>query len=228
MQDRAPIRLLITAGPTHEPIDRVRYLANRSSGRLGVALADEGAARGWSVTLLLGPTHHEPTSQAIATHRFSTTAELGALLDEHAPRCDALVMAAAVADYRPTPPPDADPKIKRSAAELVLRLEPTPDLLARAASRKRPDQLFIGFALEPRERMIESATSKLRRKGLDLIVVNPLETMDAPDIEATIITRPTSDQATQPEALAPMSKRAFARELIDRIARRFSHDTSPE
>lgn len=220
MTDHTLIRLLITAGPTHEPIDRVRYLANRSSGRLGVALADEAAARGWHVTLLLGPTSIQPTDPDIETLRFTSTADLSALLDRHAPGCHALIMAAAVADYRPVPHPDADSKIKREASDLTLHLEPTPDLLARASQRKRDDQIFVGFALEPSETMIESAAGKLRRKGLDLIVANPLETMDAADIEATIIPSPIPGEPIQPEELPSMPKPAFARELIDRVSER--------
>jgi len=91
-------RMLITAGPTHEPIDAVRFLGNRSSGRLGVALADEAAARGWDVTLLLGPVSRTPSDSRVRTLRFRTCADLETLLRQTTDTCDVLVMAAAVAD----------------------------------------------------------------------------------------------------------------------------------
>ncbi len=93
-------QLLITAGPTHEPIDQVRYLANRSSGRLGVCLAEAGQAAGWTVTLLLGPVSLPPP-ESVRTLRFESAADLDRLLIDEFPRCDVLIMAAAVADYRP-------------------------------------------------------------------------------------------------------------------------------
>jgi len=218
--ESSPPRLLITAGPTHEAIDAVRYLANRSSGRLGIALADEAHARGWRVTLLLGPTHLEPTGAGVATVRFGSTAELEQALVEHLTGCDALIMAAAVADFRPREPASAQAKIKRSGKSLMIELEPTPDLLARASRGKRPEQVFVGFALEPTESMLESALDKLDRKGLDMIVANPLETMDAADIEATILSREAPRDPVETERLPPMTKPEFASELIDRIARR--------
>lgn len=120
--------------------------------------------------------------------RFRTTAELEALLDEHFPSCDVLVMAAAVADYRPIMKDGAEGgKIRRTDQKLVIELEPTPDLLAACGKRKRPDQVVVGFALEPRERLIESARSKLERKKLDYVVANPLETMDSEFIEAVVL-----------------------------------------
>lgn len=180
-------RLLITAGPTHEPIDAVRYIGNRSSGRLGVALADAGAKIGWEVTLLLGPTHLLPADTRVRVERFRTTGDLQALLDRHAPACDVLIMAAAVADYRPRSPQCEGVKITRSAQGLTLELEATPDLIAACAARKRPGQLFVGFALEPRERLMASAARKLASKKLDAIVANPLETMNAETIECVLL-----------------------------------------
>jgi len=205
-------RLLITAGPTHEPIDQVRYLANRSSGRLGIALADAACDRGWRATILLGPTRLAPSNTSVAVHRFRTAADLQTLLTEHAPRCDALIMAAAVADYRPAPAP-SPPKVRRGEEPIDLRLLPTPDLIAEAARRKRPEQVFIGFALEPREGLEDAAREKLRRKGLDAIVANPLETMDAETIEAVLLTRSGERFATE----SMMSKEDFANWLLTRL-----------
>ncbi|QOJ01605.1 MAG: phosphopantothenoylcysteine decarboxylase [Phycisphaeraceae bacterium] len=216
-------RLLITAGPTHEPIDDVRYLGNRSSGRLGVALADEAARRGWTTTLLLGPTAVTPSDSRVAVRRFRTCAELQHLLDAEWPPADTLIMAAAVADYRPLPPathPGEPPhKIRRADGPLTLTLEPTPDLLAHLAASRRPGQSIVGFALEPRETLFDAAADKLRRKGVDLIVANPLETMDSHDIDAIVLAR--EGPAIPPPG--PMPKPAFARWLLSLIDARLRH-----
>ncbi len=207
--------MLITAGPTHEPIDAVRFIGNRSSGRLGVALADKAALRDWRVTLLLGPTSLTPSDSRIQVFRFRTTADLERLLNEHFPAADTLVMAAAVADFRPKPgqPDTPQGKIKRTENGLTLDLEPTPDLLAACSRMRRPGQTLVGFALEPRERLMESAQSKLTRKGLDMIVANPLETMDAPTIEASVFGPAGLIASTS----GVMAKDAFADWLLDRI-----------
>jgi len=190
-------RLLITAGPTQEPIDAVRFIGNRSSGRLGVELADRAAERGWLVTLLLGPTHLLPRNPAVQVVRYRTTRDLADALALHQPECAVLVMAAAVADYRPiVEPGQLDGKCKRSADGMVIRLEATEDLLAGCSTRRRPEQLLVGFALEPRERMIGSARDKLERKGIDLIVANPLETMEGDSIEAVVLGRDGSERRT--------------------------------
>ena len=217
-------RLLITAGPTQEPIDAVRFIGNRSSGRLGVALADKAAARGWRVTLLLGPTSLSPLSSQVAVYRFRTTADLDALLKDQFPHSDVLVMAAAVADYRPRLPNGtadaAQGKLRRSDAGLTLELEPTPDLLAGVSKMGVSGQTIVGFALEPRERLVESAAAKLVRKGMDLVVANPLETMDSEMIHATLL-----DRAGIVAAPAAMSKEAFGDWLLDRIDARASSTT---
>lgn len=207
-------RMLITAGPTQEPIDAVRFIGNRSSGRLGVALADEASRRGWEVVLLLGPVSLTPSEQGVRVERFRTTADLDVLLGEHVARCDVLVMAAAVADYRPKVAGGgvvAGVKIKRTDQALVLELEPTPDLLAKASASRTAGQLFVGFALEPRERLVESAKSKLVRKDLDMVVANLLATMDSPTIEATVFMR----DGTSVETGAAIPKEAFAGWLLD-------------
>ncbi|MEM1422882.1 MAG: phosphopantothenoylcysteine decarboxylase [Planctomycetota bacterium] len=214
-----PTRLLITAGPTHEPIDAVRYLGNRSSGRLGVALAERAADLGWDVTLLLGPTHTTTDHPSVDLVRFRTTRDLELLLAERVPGCDCLVMAAAVADYRPVLPEGItqenvdDVKIRREGDDLVIRCEPTPDLLAGVSVYTKPEQLLVGFALEPRERMLASATRKLERKGVDLVVANPLETMDAGRIEAVLITPEGPGDST----LGAIDKCMFAPWLLERL-----------
>ncbi|MFI4893943.1 MAG: phosphopantothenoylcysteine decarboxylase [Phycisphaerales bacterium JB058] len=205
-------RLLITAGPTHEPIDAVRYLGNRSSGRLGIELANHGSTLGWPTHLLLGPTHLAPGDDPIPVTRFRSTDNLASALNSSLPECDILIMAAAVADYTPAAP-DLGGKIRRSeSGTLSLELKPTPDLLAASSRHARADQLLVGFALEPAKGLHEAATAKLRRKGVDLIVANPLETMEAEDIEATLI----ASEALQPfeQSSGRLSKSEFARWLL--------------
>ena len=207
-------RLLITAGPTWEPIDAVRYLTNRSSGRMGLALAQSSIRRAWPTTLLLGPTPLPPPHTShCSIRRFQTTAQLKALLVEHWPSHDVLLMAAAVADYRPV---DVAPtqKHRRRGQGWHLALEPTPDLLAHLAQRSRPDQTLIGFALEPADQLIESARRKLAQKHLDAIVANDLTTMGSDTITATLLLR--DGRTLSPGRALP--KVDFANWLLDELA----------
>lgn len=209
-------RLLITAGPTHEPIDAVRFIGNRSSGRMGVALADAATQLGWHVTLLLGPVAARPSVPDTVVRHFRTCEDLRTLLREEVSRADVLVMAAAVADYRPRPNPAmSGGKFRRSNAPLVLELEPTPDLLAEVSAARSPGQLFVGFALEPRGELLESARAKLVRKKVDLVVANPLETMDSATVEAMIL----SADGTRIDTPGVMSKGDFATWVMGVIAR---------
>jgi len=202
-------RLLISAGPTHEPIDSVRYIGNRSSGRLGVDLADAAARAGWPVTLLLGPTTIHPIEESVTVVRFRSTADLEHCLGEHLPACDILVMAAAVADYTPAQP-DPGTKLRRVPGKpLILELSPTPDLLAGCSSRARADQLLVGFALEPKADLLDSALRKLDRKKIDMIVANPLETMESASIEAQLIPTPALEDIARTTG-GPITKAEFA------------------
>jgi len=221
MSTRAP-RLLITAGPTHEPIDAVRFIGNRSSGRLGVALADRAASRGVETTILLGPTPLRPSHTGVRTVRFRTTADLQGALAQHVPDCDVLIMAAAVADYRPVAGAAAGlggspaGKLRREKRNITIELEPTPDLLAGVSAAVRESgggQRLIGFALEPRDGLLEVAKRKLERKGCDAIVANPLETMDAETIEAWLVWRDGRVDPTE----GSIEKAAFADWLLDRV-----------
>ncbi|MBX3363816.1 MAG: phosphopantothenoylcysteine decarboxylase [Phycisphaeraceae bacterium] len=208
-------RLLITAGPTHEPIDAVRFIGNRSSGRLGAALADRAVVAGYDVLLLLGPSPAAPSDSRVRTLRFRTCADLQSLLAEHAPWADVVVMAAAVADYRPrVNPEDLSGKRRRTAGGMILELESTPDLLAGVATNRRSGQLLVGFALEPRDEMLASARSKLERKKIDMVVANPLETMDAPTIEATVVGLPGTVFAKGRSTPGCISKDEFAGWLL--------------
>lgn len=213
--------MLITAGPTQEPIDAVRYIGNRSSGRTGVALAEQAARRGWEVTLLLGPVKQMPAYGAARIESFRTAAELERLLAVEVPKCDVLIMAAAVADYRPRPNPamSAPPgKFRRTEGPVTLELEPTPDLIAGVAARRRADQVLVAFALEPREEMVAAARGKLERKRVDLVVANPLETMDSAEIEAVVVDGSGQERATP----GTMSKDRFAEWLLDIVAERIA------
>ncbi len=205
--------MLITAGPTHEPLDAVRYIANRSSGRMGIDLAAAARAAAWDVTLLLGPVSL-PAPDGVRTVSFVSTADLQALLAEHFPHCDVLIMAAAVADYRPARV--AEGKLPRADGELVLELKPTPDLAAGCVACKRLEQRIIGFALEEPASLAARAQEKLRRKGLDAIVANPLATMGADVITATLFTA-AGEQITPPSNTA-RTKAEFARWLISWVS----------
>ncbi|MFG0258665.1 MAG: phosphopantothenoylcysteine decarboxylase [Phycisphaerales bacterium JB043] len=207
----------MTAGPTHEPIDAVRYIANRSSGRMGIALALEGVTRGWHTTLLLGPVSvSTPDNTNLAIHRFRTSDDLQNLLETHSRECDVLIMAAAVADYRPKTPRTT--KMARMDEGMSLELEPVEDLIARCARDKRDDQFFVGFALESRDELESRGARKLQSKGLNMIVANPLETMDAEEIEGLIIG--SSESQSGVEQVPPDTKESFARVLLDRVAQR--------
>jgi len=208
--------ILITAGPTYEPIDWVRFIGNRSSGRLGVELARAAHAVGHDVILALGPNTVPPPTFAdrMRVERFRSCADLEALLATHWPgQADVLIMAAAVADYRPKRPV-TEGKLRRDVEGLTIEMEATPDLVAACASRKKPDQRVVGFALEPSADLLTSAAAKIRRKNLDAIVANPLETMDSDEIVGTLI---HADGRT--ESPGNLSKSMFAAWLIDRIMR---------
>lgn len=214
------LRVLVVAGPTHEPIDAVRYLANRSSGRMGEALAEEAEASSCDVTLLLGPTPREPAPRWSSSPRFESSADLDRALARLMPDFDCLFMAAAVADHRPAS--IAPGKLRREAGVRTLELVPTPDLLARVAERRRPGQYLVGFALECADELERSARSKLVRKRIDAIVANELATMGSATVMGRIYLEDGSMLAP-PEA-GPVPKRDFARwimrELLPRAERR--------
>ena len=166
------MHVLLTAGPTYEPLDPVRFLGNRSTGKMGYALAEALAARGADVTLVSGPSHlPAPASLRIRTVRVETAAEMFAAAAEVAERADIWIFAAAVADYRPAYV--AVDKIKKSGETLTLELVKNVDIAATLGKRKRPEQFAVGFALETTNELAH-AQDKLRRKNFDLIVLNSL------------------------------------------------------
>ncbi len=161
------LKFLVTAGPTREPVDPVRYLSNRSSGRMGYAIARAAARRGHDVILVSGPVAlHPPPEVRLAG--VNTAREMLDAVERRVAWCDVLVMAAAVADWRPARP--ARRKIKKHRGAMTLVLLPTADILQRVRRRKGR-RLFVGFAAET-ENLLAGARDKLRRKGLDLILAN--------------------------------------------------------
>lgn len=207
------LHVLVTAGGTREPIDAVRYVGNRSSGRMGAALAAEAARRGADVTLVAANVALAPLA-GVEVVEVATAAELEAAAGERFDACDVLLMAAAVADFRPAAA--ADGKLKKEGRdELALRLEPTPDVLAGLARRRRDGQTLVGFAAEHGADAVENARAKLERKRLDAIVVNDVSQpgigFDADDNEVTIVGR----DGEQPVARA--SKREIAVAILDRV-----------
>jgi phosphopantothenoylcysteine decarboxylase / phosphopantothenate---cysteine ligase len=170
------LRVLVSAGGTREPIDSVRYVGNRSSGRMGLALAQEAARRGAEVTLVRANVAH-PAPAGVRSLEVHTAAELEAALRAEFPGADVLLMAAAPADFRPTQP--AADKIAKAGREgLVVQLEPTTDILGALAAERQEGQTVVGFAAEHGEGGVERGREKLARKGLDAIVVNDISRSD--------------------------------------------------
>jgi phosphopantothenoylcysteine decarboxylase/phosphopantothenate--cysteine ligase len=181
------LRVLVTAGGTREPIDSVRFVGNRSSGRMGLALAEEAARRGAEVTLIAANVTLPLPATAVPVE---TTAELEAAVREHFGEADVLIMAAAPSDFRPAEPLDS--KLSREGSQgLSIELEPTTDIVAAVAAGRRPDQTVIGFAAEHGDGAVERGREKLVRKGLDAVVVNDISRsdigFDSTDNEVTIV-----------------------------------------
>ncbi len=162
------VRCLITAGPTREHLDPVRFLSNGSSGRMGYALAAAAAQRGWQVDLVSGPVMLPPPT-GMAVHPVVSAEEMFRACEARFADCDLFIAVAAVADYRPRE--RATKKLRKSAAGLTLELVPTVDILQTLAARKRPDQIVVGFAAETHE-LEAGARRKLEDKHLDWIVAN--------------------------------------------------------
>jgi phosphopantothenoylcysteine decarboxylase/phosphopantothenate--cysteine ligase len=171
MPDISGKKVLVTAGPTHESIDPVRFIGNHSSGKMGIAIAEEAAKNGAEVTLICGPSRVESSASVTRIDVQSAQQMFDAVMKEQAQN-DVLILSAAVADYRPKHV--ASNKIKKKDAALVIELEPTPDILASLGATKRPDQLLVGFALETDDEL-QNAQSKLNRKNCDIIVLNSLQ-----------------------------------------------------
>jgi phosphopantothenoylcysteine decarboxylase / phosphopantothenate---cysteine ligase len=205
------LRVLVTAGGTREPIDSVRYVGNRSSGRMGFALAEEASALGAEVTVIAANVALERTPR-VRYLDVTTAAELQEACEAEFPRADVLLMAAAVADYRPAAA--ADTKLKKDQREeLVIALERTPDILSSLADSRRPDQTMVGFAAEHGESAVAYGRDKLARKALEAVVVNDIARADigfeGADNEVTIVT--AAGERHVPRA----SKAEIARAILD-------------
>jgi phosphopantothenoylcysteine decarboxylase/phosphopantothenate--cysteine ligase len=200
------MRILLTAGPTREAIDPVRYIGNRSSGKMGAALANAALVRGHSVTAILGPVTVVYSQKIRRIDVESAREMLDAVLREFADH-DLLIMAAAVSDYRPVSASAA--KIGREG-KLLLELKPTDDVIAAAGRVKRPNQRTVGFSLESSPDM-DRVRQKLREKNLDMVVYNPVETIGADSI-APVILYPDGRE----ERVGSGSKGQFADMLIQR------------
>jgi phosphopantothenoylcysteine decarboxylase / phosphopantothenate---cysteine ligase len=206
--------ILITAGPTREDLDPVRYLTNRSSGKMGYAVAEAAARRGAKVTLVSGPTALE-TPDGVTRVDVRSAEEMYAAVLAHFPNCSIAVFAAAVADYRPAI--SALQKIKRGKEPLTLELQPTIDILAMVAREKKAGRLVVGFAAET-ENVAQNARKKLESKNADLIVANDVTTDGAGfDVDTNIITMFFADG--RDVTLPNLPKTEVAQRILDEILR---------
>ncbi len=210
-EDFAGLSVVVTAGPTAEPLDPVRYITNRSSGKMGYAIAETAHARGAHVTLISGPTAIQPP-KGVDFVRIGTTQELYDAVLGHAD-ADVVIQAAAPADYRAR---EISPtKIKRTGDSLMIELVPNPDIAAALGARKHPGQTLVGFAAETNN-VIENAQGKLKRKSLDLIVANDVTRAGAGfDVDTNIVTLIDGEGMKE---LPMMTKREVADGILDRVA----------
>jgi len=210
-RDLEGVRLLVTAGPTFEPIDPVRFIGNRASGKTGFALAEEAARRGALVTLVSGPTAL-PDPFGCTTVRVATAAEMHTAAMEAFASADAVVATAAVSDLRPVAPSEL--KLKKDASPDNIAVERTPDILGEMGERKG-SRVLVGFAAESHDLLAE-ARGKLERKSLDLVVANDVTEpglgFGSDSNRVTLVARESAEE------LPVMSKRALARALCDRLA----------
>jgi len=214
-RDMTGERVLITAGATREELDPVRFLSNRSSGRMGFALAVAARARGAEVTVVAGVTNAEPPANVKLVHALSAEEMRAAVLKEIS-GATVFIAAAAVSDYRPAE--RAANKIKKTGESLTLTLEPTPDILAEVARAKQNGLLVVGFAAETND-VLKHARAKLERKSLDALVANDITRKGAGfDVETNIITIITR-ASDAPIELPLMSKLDASHRILDEIAR---------
>jgi len=206
------LHILITAGGTREYIDPVRFISNASSGRMGYALAQAAVKAGCRVTLITAPTALTPP-KGVTVVAVETSDQMFAAVKAAFDACDGLIMAAAVSDYRPEK--TSRRKLKKQAAELVLRLKPTRDILAWAGRHKQPHQRLVGFALEDRD-LFANAEQKLKKKNLDMIVANAPSAIGAANSTLYVKTQDGDWQT-----LKNLSKSRSAIRLMDIFERLF-------
>ncbi len=208
------LKVMITAGPTYEKIDPVRFIGNYSSGKMGYAIADEAARRGAEVTVVSGPVSVVPSEPGVRVIKVESAREMMEAAEREFAGADVSVMAAAVADYAPAEP--ALSKIKREGGEPpVIRLVKNPDIAAALGERKRPGQTLVGFALETDHEM-DNAADKMKRKHLDMIVLNSLRDKGAGfGTDTNLVTILSADGRTTRYDLK--SKREVACDILDQI-----------
>ncbi|HEX9886382.1 MAG TPA: bifunctional phosphopantothenoylcysteine decarboxylase/phosphopantothenate--cysteine ligase CoaBC [Longimicrobiales bacterium] len=208
--------VLITAGPTREPLDAVRYVGNRSSGRMGFALARAAWRRGARVILVTGPVRLDDPEGA-EVERVETARDMEAAVRRHLPGSDVSIFAAAVSDYRPSEPVAGKLKRSREGKRLTLELEVNPDVALDTRQLRRKKSVAVGFALETAD-LVENALSKLTAKGFDLIVANAVadDSGFESDTNRVTLVGPGGDR----EALPLLSKDAVAERILDRVAER--------
>lgn len=206
-------KALVTAGPTYEPIDPVRFIGNQSSGKMGIAIAKELHERGAEVTLVLGPSQLAIQPNGIALERVVTADQMFEACERHFESADITIMAAAVADYSPR---EAAPeKIKKKEATIHLELQKTKDILKSMGEKKRRDQVLVGFALETNNEL-ENSKQKLKNKNADLIVLNSLAESGAGfghDTNKVTILEKTGGQYEFPLK----AKKEVAKDIVDTI-----------
>ena len=217
-QDLSGARILVTAGRTEEPLDPVRVLTNRSSGKMGVALAEEALDRGAQVTLLAG-VMDVPPPEGIQVDRALTALDMSEKLGGLFSNCDVLIMAAAVGDYRAEHV--AKEKLRRQDEPLQVSFLPNPDILAGLARERRAEQVLVGFALET-DTTPEAGKDKLSRKGVDLLVVNNPSTAIGGDTNEVTLLEP----GKEPRKLPALPKREVARKIMDWVVKRRAHEGS--
>lgn len=212
-QSLAGKKVMITAGPTYEPIDPVRFIGNRSSGKMGIALADAAARRGAEVSLILGPSRLSPQEKRVQSIPVQTADEMYQAARKAFQDADIVILSAAVADYRPRE--TATQKIKKTGDTLQMELVKTPDIAAALGREKRTGQLLVGFALET-ENELANAQSKLEKKNFDLIVLNSLQDAGAGfNYDTNKITILGKDNKIRKFELK--SKLAVAEDILDEI-----------
>ena len=210
-KDMKGLKVLVTAGPTQEAVDPVRYITNHSTGKMGYAIAKVCARRGADVTLVSGPTALEKP-WFVNTVDVKSAKEMYEAVTGHAAEQDIIIKAAAVADYRPKTV--SSEKMKKKDGELTLELERTDDILAYLGQNKRPGQFLCGFAMET-EDLIENARQKLKKKHVDMIVANSLRVEGAGfGGDTNVVTMITEDEEI---SLGKMSKEETASQIIDKI-----------
>jgi len=206
-------KVMVSAGPTHEPIDPVRFIGSSSSGKMGISLAKVFARKGAEVDLILGPVDQDVNFRGIKVQKVHTAAEMNNACRDIFPNVDVAVMAAAVADFTPAEP--ATEKIKKETGLEVIQLKPTTDILAGLGKMKKSGQILVGFALETDDEL-SNARKKLQRKNLDMIILNSLKDKGAgfgvDTNKVTILT-----QFTEPQHFALKSKEAVAEDIVSEV-----------